>query len=407
MIKIGGEVSVGFESITDEVAKIADDGLESGGALAVYLDGRMVVDVWFGESGPSRPWTEDTVCVMMSASKGIVALCIQILADRGALDVDAPVAVYWPEFAEKGKGRILVRHLLTHSAGILTFPRYWEIVGPDGRELADWFTMIQQLAAAPAAWAPGTAAKYAPLTFGYLLGELIRRVDGRTIGRFVAEEIAAPLDLDLWIGVPSSIQNRVATLIPEDPAENARWDRLQARADQLARELVQEGRELDLDAAPYASLFIGPDQHGSVGHLARLLNNPSLRAAEIPACNAIATARSLGRLYAALSLDGELDGVRLVSPGSTARFVDPVPSQETTNGFGMGYMRLPMTTLARSGELPVRPGPSTIGHSGAGGALAFADRDNRLAFAFLKNRMLRFPTPTYDLVRASYRCLGR
>jgi CubicO group peptidase (beta-lactamase class C family) len=404
---ISGEVAAGFESVADEVARITGDSLESGGALAVYLDGRLVIDVWFGDAGPSRPWTQDTACVMLSASKGLVALCMQILVDRQALDVDMPVAVYWPEFAEEGKEGILVRHLLTHSAGMLTFPRYWEVIGPGGRELADWSAMTRHLASAPAAWAPGTAVKYTPLTFGYLLGELIRRVDGRSIGRFVAEELAVPLSLDLWIGVPDSVQDRVATLIPEDPAENARWARIEDRADRRARDLVREGRELDPDAAPYAGLFIGPDQPGSRGHLARLLNDPLLRAAEIPACNAIATARSLGRLYAALSLDGALDGVRLVSASSTESFADPSPSRRpAADGFGLGYMTLPMRTLARPGDLQVRPGASTIGHSGAGGALGFADRDNRLAFAFLKNRMLRFPVPTYDLVRAVYRCVG-
>ncbi|GLL02115.1 serine hydrolase domain-containing protein [Dactylosporangium matsuzakiense] len=406
-MKVEGHVTVGFEPVADEVARIAGDGLESGGALAVHLDGRPVVDVWFGQAGPSRLWDADTACVMLSASKAIIVLCAQILVERGVLDLEAPVAAYWPEFAAAGKSRVLVRHVLTHTAGVLTFPRYWDVIGPDGMELADWPAVTQRLAAAPASWPPGTAFQYTPLTFGYLMGELIRRSDGRSIGQFVADELAGPLGLHLWIGVPDKVQERVARLVPEAPAENIRWARLQERTDHRARELVRRGHELHPDAGPYAGVFLGPEQTGSTGHLARLMNDPRLREAEIPACNAISTARSVSRLYAALSLDGALDGVRLVSADSIEQFVDPEPSPGSApSGFGLGYMKLPMITLARPGELSVRPSEGTFGHSGAGGALAFADRSNRLAFAYLKNRMLRFPTPTYDLVRAVYRCLG-
>jgi CubicO group peptidase (beta-lactamase class C family) len=404
--KVNGDVATGFESVADEVARHARAGVESGGALAVCLHGSPVVDVWFGEARPSRQWTMETACVMMSATKGVTALCAQILADRGRLDVDAPVARYWPEFAEAGKDHTLVRHVLAHTAGVLSFPRYWEVIGPEARELTDWRTITRRLAAAPASWEPGTGFQYAPLTFGYLVGELIRRVSGRTVGRFVAEELAVPLGLDLWIGIPDPVRERVATIIAEDRDENPRLARLQARADRRAQELVLGGRELDPAATPYSGLFMWPGRMESVGYLAALMNDPGLRAAELPACNGIATARSLCRLYGVLSMDGELDGVRLVSAASIDRFTEPQsPAGGNDGGFGLGYMRLPMTTLARPGDLEVRPGSRTIGHTGTGGALGFADRDNGLAFAYLKNRMLRLPTPTYDLVRAVYRCL--
>ncbi|MGB6164304.1 MAG: serine hydrolase domain-containing protein [Pseudonocardiaceae bacterium] len=407
MTEVGGAVAAGFEPVVDELARLAEKGREAGAALAVYLDGIPVVDLWAGESHPGRSWVEGTACAILSATKGVTALCAQILNDRAQLDVDAPVARYWPDFAVAGKEHTLVRHLLSHTAGVLTFPRYWEVIGPAGRQLADWSLMTDRLAAAPPSWPPGTAFQYAPLSFGYLVGELVRRVDGRSLGRFVADELATPLGLDLWIGLPDKVRDRVAVILPADSAEQPRLARRQALADARARELVRDGRELEPDAAPFSGIFLRPDAEESSGYLPALMNDPILRAAELPACNGISTARSLCRMYAALSMDGELAGVRIVSSASIDRFAQAQPLAGTKDGgFGLGYMRFPMQMLASSHELKVRPGRQSFGHSGAGGALGFADRDNRLAFAYVKNRILRLPTPTYNLVRSVYRCLG-
>ncbi|WP_406120385.1 beta-lactamase family protein [Streptomyces canus] len=384
-----GTVADGFEGAAEAFGEAIRSGTELGAALSVYLDGRCVVDLWGGRSRPGVPWRRDTVVPLASATKGVVALAAQLLSERGLLDVEARVADYWPEFGCAGKDATRVRHVLEHTAGLLTFPRYWEVINPDGRQLADHHLMTSHLAAAPPSWPPGSRVQYTPLVFGYLAGELIRRVDGRTVGQFIAEEACGPLGLDLWIGLPACEAHRVAGVQAEDPAVHPRLTRLQERADQKARELVAKGCELDPDSAPYAGLFLHPSAEESRTRLAALLNDPYLRSAEIPGCNGISDARSMARLYAALAR---------TAPGGDASTAD--------GGFALGYMQLPMPTLAAPGALRVRPGPSVFGHSGAGGTLAFADPAHRLSFAYVKNRMLRLPNSTYDMVRSVYRCLS-
>ncbi|HZA86114.1 MAG TPA: serine hydrolase domain-containing protein, partial [Acidimicrobiales bacterium] len=200
-----------FTGVADEFERNFAERGELGASVAVTVGGETVVDLWGGHADPehSRTWDKDTLCVAMSSTKGVTALAVHLLASDGGLDVDEPVATYWPEFAAAGKERVLVRHLLTHQAGL---PALRDPVPPGG--FYDWDDMIGRLAAEPPFWEPGTRHGYHALTFGFLVGEVVRRVTGRSFGRFVADEIAGPLGLDLYIGLPEGLGPRVARLVP-------------------------------------------------------------------------------------------------------------------------------------------------------------------------------------------------
>ena len=328
--------------------------------LAVYHRGQLVVDLWTGQDKVGGgPYTGDSITILMSATKGMTATCAHLLAQRGLLDIDAPVADYWPEFTARGKQHITARHLLTHSAGLFGFPADAQI-GP--AELLDWDRCVTALAAMAPLWQPGAAFAYHPVTFGYLIGELIRRIDGRTVGRFFTDEIAEPLGLDLWIGLSDAEEHRVAdqfsTLPPATP---------ELVADQLRAAGVAA-------TDPIAATMLGNAALGGGEQALGLLNSRAGRRAEVPAGNGIGNARSLAGFYAALI--GEVDGVRLLepplvdrvrmaqtdrmtAPGALAAIPQPLPLR-----FGLGY------DAPRTGARLL--GNSWFGHAGAGGRLGFA-----------------------------------
>jgi CubicO group peptidase (beta-lactamase class C family) len=402
-----GFVAPGFEDVRDALTAGAKTYRERGCAVSAYVDGTKVVDLWWGEAD-SRPWEEDTLAMVFSATKGAVALCTQILADRGVLDVEAPVSRYWPEYAANGKESTLVEHLLNHTAGVLTVPRYWEVVGSDGSGFTDWELMTASLAAAPPSWKPGSRDMYHGLTFGYLVGEVIRRIDGRTVGRFFAEEVAAPLGLELYIGTPASVHPRITagraaspdereTMTPDQRQLLAELERRRA----VARELVKSGDVISVEALPWSSTWSHPDlEEQDLGAFYARWNSAVFRQAELPSGNGITTARHLARMYALLACGGELDGVRLVSPESIERFrpagtrLDPQPGLH----FGLGYHN--MAHLSISGA-----DSGAFGHQGAGGILAFADPARRLGFAFVRNELREDWRAGADLAAAIYRCL--
>jgi len=211
--EVGGTVASGFERVSDRFRANVGAFGEGGGALAVFIDGKLVVDLWAGRAAPGQPWREDTLEVLMSSTKGMAALCAVMLADRGELDVDAPVCEYWPEFAQNGKQRVLVRHVLTHTAGVVGFGDGRPPLGWDGSGWDDYDAIAAALAAAPLCWSPGERFGYHALTFGWLIGELVRRITGRTVGTMFRVEVAEPLGLDLRIGTPPADQPRVARVI--------------------------------------------------------------------------------------------------------------------------------------------------------------------------------------------------
>ena len=203
MSDIEGQVTPGFEPVVDTFEENFAKRGEVGAEFCAYVGGERVVNIWAGMATPDRPWTADTLVFVFSVTKGPTALVAQILADRGQMDLDAPVAAYWPEFAAQGKDRVLVSQLLNHTVGLPSFPDYWDLVSFDRAE--GWHRdeeIAARLAAAPLIWEPGTRVGYHSITYGWFVGELVRRIDGRTLGAFFADEVADPLGLDFWIGLP-------------------------------------------------------------------------------------------------------------------------------------------------------------------------------------------------------------
>lgn len=368
-----GTVEKGFEAVRDAFAEgQAQD--EGGAQLCVYQQGKRVVDLWVGmDKLNSRPFTADTITVLMSCTKAVTAVCVHMLSQRGLIDYDAPVARYWPEFAAKGKAAITVRDILAHRAGLMSFD---EEAGISGRALFDWNRCTAALANMEPWWKPGSAYFYHALTFGYLAGELVRRVSGKTVGEFVDAEIAGPLKIDLWIGLPSEQEHRVAPHIV--PATQLTEEQCRALFSSLG---------LDMNSRPVRAAF-SMVTTGAEG--LNLINTREAHSAELPFGNGIANARALAKMYAACI--GEIDGIRLLTretmecaresqnkklgaPASLMPLTGPGPQR-----FGLGF-ELPRT---------IEPmlGTGSFGHAGAGGRMAFADPESGTAVAYVCNSML-------------------
>ncbi|MFJ9902717.1 serine hydrolase domain-containing protein [Streptomyces sp. NPDC101152] len=370
MTTINGDVAPGFEPVREAfAANFAQHG-DIGAALCVYRDGRPVVDLWGGQADPDtgRPWTRDTLQLVYSATKGATATAAHLLAQRGALDLDAPVAEYWPEFAANGKADIPVRWLLSHQAGLVALDQPVPLA-----DALAWHPMVAALAAQRPLWTPGTAHGYHGRTFGWLVGEVIRRVSGRTPGRFFADEIAAPLGLDFFIGLPPTERDRVSRMTYQQPDVDLSKVPLESIPEDL-RDLVAAMSDPNSLSNRAFQLTDPADID---------FNSPEVQAAEIPASNGIGTAHGLARMYAALI--GEVDGIRLLTPDTVA-----AATKEQSNGpdqvimlpsrFGSGYM-LPTALMPLTG-------PNSFGHPGRGGSLAFADPEHGIGFGYVMNNIV-------------------
>jgi CubicO group peptidase (beta-lactamase class C family) len=357
--RIEGTCDSRFSAVRDVFVEQLAKPEELGAAVAVTLEGRRVVDLWGGhaDAARTRAWTPDTIVNLFSTTKGMTALCAHRLADQGKLDLDAPVARYWPEFAQADKGAIPVRWLLDHSAGLVAVDA---LLPPTA--LYDWDAMASAYAAQAPWWQPGTRHGYHALSFGWLVGEVVRRVSGRSVGGYFRDEIAGPLDADLWIGTPPELDAQTAELVSELPKAG----------DPMLVELLAK-------AKPYAlKAFLNPPP-GAGG-----LNSRSWRAAEIPAGNGHGSARSLARIYGAVACGGTQDGVTLLSPAAidrarTEHRHGPDDVLPLVTRFGLGFQ------LGTASE-PIGPGRA-FGHSGAGGSLGIADPEARLGFGYAMNRM--------------------
>ena len=352
---------------------------EVGAAVAVTLDGRPVVDLWGGHTDPvrTRPWARDTIVHVFSTTKGMTALCAHLLADRGRLDLDAPVARYWPEFACAGKSALPVHLTLSHRAGL---PAIRRRLPPEA--MFEWDTMTAALAAEEPWWEPGTKHGYHLVTYGWLVGEIVRRVSGKSLGTFFRDEVAGPLGLDCHIGLAAEHDARTADIIPGPSPEPG---------DPLLEALSDPGsmRFLAIANPPWT---------------VESVNTRAWRAAEIPAVNAHTNARALARLYGVLACGGSHDGRRLIRPETLARATeqqcegpDAVTGLPGRLALGFG-LSLP--------EWPLGPGRHSFGHPGAGGSVGFADPEARLGFGYTPNRMgagldLRDPR-TIALINAVY-----
>lgn len=356
-------VTEGFEPVRDAFVRNFEVLGDRGAAVAVYRDGRKVVDLWGGtkDADGTKPWTEDTAQVVRSATKGVAAAVPLLLHQRGLLDLDAPVATYWPEFKAGGKERTRVRDLLAHRAGVPALDR-----GLTVAEAADGVSGPRAVAAQRAFWEPGTEHGYHAQTFGWLLSELVLRATGRTVGGVLAEEIAEPLGLDFWIGLPQTQAHRVGRVAPVDPPQSAGLLRTRPR-----RNVSEAYADPDsLTRRAFAAIDPVPDE-----------NDPAYRAAELPASAGIGTARALARFYGA-TIGVVEDGARIFTPATTALAgkefsAGPDRVLVVNTRFGPGYML----------HGPASPllSPASFGHPGRGGSLAFADPEAGIGFGYVTN----------------------
>jgi CubicO group peptidase (beta-lactamase class C family) len=395
VVDVHGTVEDGFEPVRDAFRRNFDERGELGAAVALYRHGRKVVDLWGGArdadapSGP--PWAEDTVQIVRSATKGVAAACLLLLHQRGQLDLDAPIAHYWPEFKANGKERATLRHALAHRAAV---PALDTPLTP--AEAVDGVSGPHALAAQAPFWAPGDGHGYHAHTYSWLIAELVLRATGRTVGRYIAEEIARPLGgLDLWVGIPADQAHRTGRIAPVEPPAapaGASAHGLRARPKRSVTAAYADHGSLTRRA--FAAITPHPDE-----------NSPAYRAAQLPAAAGIASARSLARFYAALVGDVEGPGRKLFAPATltAARTVEsegPDRVLVVTTRFGLGYML----------HSPSSPflAPGSFGHPGRGGSLGFADPESGIGFGYVTNGMQKNVTAdprAQALVRAVRSCV--
>ena len=357
-LPIDGQYDARFQAVRDAFAENFQSRGEVGAAVAVTIDGAPVIDLWggFADRARRQPWARETLACMMSVAKAVTATCAAMLVDRGLIDWDAPVARYWPEFAAAGKADIPVRYILDHRAGLpaMTTPM------PPGAAY-DWELMTSTLAAQAPLWPPGSKRAYHSVTMGYLVGELIRRVNGKSVGAFLAEEVCGPLGIDYWIGLPTALHDRCAEFFGE--TAGTLFDQ-SAPESPLGRAMAQ---------MPPADF-----------------NTDRFRSAEMPSINGIGTARGVARLFGALARGGSLDGVRLLGgPALAQATAEQWHGGEElvghTRRMALGYL------LNLPGHVAMGTSPRAFGHTGAGGAIGFADPDAALGFAYAPNHMYSGP----------------
>ncbi len=358
-IEIHGTVASGFEAVADAFARNFAQHGEVGAACAVRVGGEQVVDLWAGVADPAtgRAYEADTLQLVFSCSKGMVATAVHLLAQRGELDLDQPVAAYWPEFAANGKAAITVRDVLGHRSGVVAIDRVLSV-----DELCAWDPFVEALAAAAPLWEPDTAHGYHVFSFGHILGEIVRRVTGRTIGEVVRDDVAAPVGAEFHIGISDDDLPRVAPLL-DFPAG-----------------------AIDDNPNPLFEAILTP---GSISNRALMVapvwitsfNQPQLLRAEIPASNGCTSARSLARVYGGLV--SEVDGVRLLDPAT-------VDDARAVRSQGADLVQIAENAIGSGFFLPdprsVLLGPGSFGHAGLGGSLGAALPERELGFGYVMNQ---------------------
>ncbi len=364
---IGGWCDPAFRAVSEEFAANFAERGELGAAVSVAVGGTVVAELWGGLRDPERrePWTRDTLINVFSVGKGMLAACLARVAGLGELDPDARVTRYWPEFGAAGKDRVTVRELLSHQAGLPAL---------HARQRAgcmlDWEFMTRALAAEEPWWPPGTGHGYHVNTFGFLGGEVLRRITGQTPGAFLRARLAGPLGADLHIGLPRAEHGRVAEFHwPAGPADAGAADAGEAGASSVP------------DTRMAMSAYFNPPDFSGFG----VVNTAAWRSAEIPSANAHATAAGITRLYSALAAGGTIDGVRVIDSGALAAatreqvYGDDLVLRRPSR-FGLGFqLTHPEREFGR--------GPRCFGHFGAGGSVGFCDPDAGLAFGYVTNQM--------------------
>lgn len=392
-----------FERVAEEFVRNFQERGEVGASVSITLEGEPVVDLWGGSANPATdiPWVEDTITHVWSATKGATALCAHMLIERGLIDLEAPVIRYWPEFGQTGKESIPVKMLLNHQSGLAAIS---DPLPPEA--LFDWQMMISALEKQEPFWKPGSMHGYHGFTFGYLIGEVTRRVTGKSLGTFFREEVAEPLGLDFWIGLPETLENRVAPIIPADPPDP------NGPVSPMMLALATDPTSLQMLLMFNTGGYMLPGPDGILG-----FNTRAAHAAEIGAVGGMTNARGLAGMYAPLANGGSLKGVSLVNRDTLARMaaVSSASSLDASillpTRFSLGYTKTVDNRHVPNGteDDSMILSEEAFGHPGFGGAIGFAEPAARMSFGYAMNRMgqgIGLNARSQRLVDAAYLSLG-
>lgn len=352
-VAIGGTCTPEFSAVRAAFERNFSERGEVGAAVCVYKDGKKVVDLWGGHKDLARtqPWEKDTIVIMNSVAKSMCALCVHVLIDRGLIDFDAPVATYWPEFAQAGKDKVLIRHVLSHTCGVI----FCDIATPGS--IYRWDEQIHAIEKQAPAWEPGTNGAYNAENIGFILGEIVRRVTGRTIGTFLREEVSYKLGADYHIGLTPEEMMRVT-------------------------DMHQNPKNRFFEVAADTSTPLG--RACRCAPLGYFQNDREIRELEVPSFGGHGNARAMARVYAMLAGDGEIDDVRLLSRQAVVRLSTLVWDHHCvmTKGrmrMGYGFMQNETETV------PMGRNINAFGHTGTGGAFAWADRESNMSYCYVTN----------------------
>lgn len=355
---VSGRVAAGFEPVREQFAAnfLRDDHCrEVGAALTVFQGEHCVVDLWGGSADAAcgYPWRKDTLINVYSTTKGIAAVCVAMLVERGALGYDDTVASVWPEFAQNDKERITIAQVLSHQAGLPAFELPTSV-----EDLYDWHARCAALAGQKTRWTPGERTAYHPITYGYLAGEIVRRASGRSIGEFLQEELAIPLEADFFIGTEPALDRRVAQILAPKSLINP-----------SALPVIEETR------SSVTNPLLHPDA----------ANTLDWRRAEMPALNGHASADGIARIYAMLANGGTFQRRRLLSSATVERMTQVRSERlDLTLGMAVGWAA---GVVLNGTTTFFGPNPRSFGHSGWGGSFGCADREQRLAIGYVCNQM--------------------
>jgi CubicO group peptidase (beta-lactamase class C family) len=368
-----GFVADEFSSVADVFAAEASRSHELGAGVCISVEGEVVADLAWGATHAGE-WQVDTLVPILSSSKAIVALVAMLLVDRRVLDVDERVAAYWPEFAQNGKDRVLVRHILSHTSGVLSFAGYGSFAGPSNRRLVDYDAIARALEGATPYWSPGSQSGYHALTFGWIMNELVRRIAGHTVGELFRDEFANRSTLDVFPSVTADLGREVTPILPSASGDLPVLDE-RGRATQF----LPDGRD---DAEQW---------------VCEVANDTYIQAHELPGVSAVATASGLCGMYTPLANDGSSGGIRIVGDSTIERFATPGRLPDgSRHGYGLGFTVFPL--------LDPPSGREAFGHSGAGGARGLADPGRRLAYGYVKNQ-LHSAQPSLAVLAATCRVI--
>ncbi|HVX69764.1 MAG TPA: serine hydrolase domain-containing protein [Mycobacteriales bacterium] len=411
-----GFTAPGFEPVRDLLAASPKIGA-GGAAFAAYVDGELVLDVHAGNARLDQPWESDTLAVLMSVTKSFMAFCLQILDDRGELDIEAKIGRYWPEFATNGKEDITVRQVQMHSAGLIRVPPQLRLMEGDGEGWDAYDEIADALAGESPVWEPGTDHGYHALTYGWLAGEILRRITGMSPGAFFRQEVVDPLGLDIHLGLDDAAFARLAHIIDFDPDDMALTQRL----------LMPRLTKATTDPATYAGMAFGGTGggHSVISDVVALTEHGGILRAEVMSSSACSTAAALARFWSVLALGGEVDGRRLVSPDSIRKWTTPVIRggdrvlTQSLPGWMVKLGKLEkVTAVTRTlgylyNDAPAKgprafgPTPTAFGGLGAGGQVGFADPVRRVSGGFVRNALTHKPDLGNEVIAAFYECLDR